>query len=308
MPTAIERLTRLQEEMNQANQFLDQLNLDRYLSFLELDGLLYIHYYGLTHREYLDEEEEELPYNQLPIFEVLSSPEVAGRTASLTFDGPDEGADGTRDWNFDWLLAQDVTFPELRELVIQPSPLGAHKLTVVSSTEGDYEENGSLARWLSRAPKLARLTTPSAPNAEFFGVEHAALYSMQVAAGNDAQDFILNLSRKASPFIWYLDWEEVHNFHMGMWEEGATPFEHFEALVTSRACPNYLTLRNPKLTDDQIRKLAALQRETDRGRSFWLRVLLTSYGLSVRNGDNGFWIEREASGKWRNSLGNEGGR
>jgi hypothetical protein len=49
---------------------------------------------------------------------VLSLPEVASRVASLTFDGPDEGANGTRDWDFSWLLAQEVTFPELEQLII----------------------------------------------------------------------------------------------------------------------------------------------------------------------------------------------
>jgi hypothetical protein len=297
MPTAIERLTRLQEEMAQTGW--DDRSLDRYLSFFEVNSLLYVHYYGLTRREHYGENEEDLPANQLRIFEVLSLPEVASRIASLTFDGPDEGANGTRDWDFDWLLAQDVTFPELRTLVIQPSTLEAHNLTIVDS---------AFAGWLSSAPKLAQLTTPSAPEAAFFEVEHESLYSAQVSAGWDHEDFILNLSRKRSPFIWYLDWNEVHNFHRDMWEDGATPFEHFEALVTSPACPNHLTLRNPKLSDDQLKKLAALQREACRGRSFWLRTLFTSYGYDVSNDDNGFWIEREASGRWRNSLGKEGHR
>jgi hypothetical protein len=297
--------------MNRANMPDWSVEETRRLSFFEVGGLLHVHYYGLTRREYdweEEEEEEELDENQLPIFETLSLPEVASRVASLTFDGPDEGANSTRDWDFGWLLAQDVIFPELKTLIIRPSQLEAHNFTVINGPAGGYEESGALAEWLSKAPKLWQLTTPSATNAEFFEVEHESLHSMRVDAGYDAQDFILNLSRQPSPFVWNLDWNEVHNFHLDVWEKGATPLDHFEALFSSPACPTSITLRNPKLSDEQVKKLAALQREKSRGRTLFMRVFRTSYGLSASVDANGFWYEREASGRWRNSVGNEGDR
>jgi hypothetical protein len=308
MPTAIERLTELQEEMNRAN--MSHWNLDemRRLSFFQVGGLLHVHYYGLTRREYDEEAEElenEIKARQLPIFEVLSLPEVASRVTSLTFDGPDEGANGTRDWDFTWLLAQEATFPELQTLIIQPSPPEAHNYTVLGL---GYEADGQLAGWLSKAPKLSQLTTPSAPNAEFFQVEHKMLSWMRVNAGYDQANFILNLSQKPTPMMVELDWCEIHNKHLDAWEEDATPYEHFEALFSSPGCPRHITLCNPNLSDEQIRKLIALQRETCRGRHSSLRIRYTSFGLSTSSDDNGFWLEREPSGKWRNSAGNEGGR
>jgi hypothetical protein len=305
MPNAMERLTQLQAEMNRANMPPWDLGEMCRLSFFEVGGLLYVDYYGLTFREYDEEAEEienDIKARQLPIFEVLSLPEVASRVTSLTFDGPDEGANGTRDWDFTWLLAQDVTFPELKTLIIKPSPMEAHNVTVLG-----YEADGQLAGWLSKAPKLRKLTTPSAPNAEFFDVEHKMMSWMRVNAGYDPANFILNLSHKPTPMMATLDWCEIHNRHMDAWEQGATSFEHFEALFSSPGCPPHLTLRNPKLNDEQIRKLVALQRETCRGRHSSLRIFYTSYGMSTSADGDGSWIEREPSGRWRNSAGNEGG-
>jgi hypothetical protein len=168
-----------------------------------------------------------------------------------------------------------------------------------------YEENGQLAKWFAKAPKLWALTTPSAPNAKFFEVEHESLYSMRVNAGYDPQDFILNLSRKSSPLIWNLDWSEVQNNLIGA-EEAATPYEHFEALFSSTACPGDVTLRNPKLSEEQVKKLGVLQRETCRGRSSVLTIYHTYYGLRMHADSDGSWFESEPGGKWRNSRGKEG--
>jgi hypothetical protein len=309
MPTAIQHLTELREELNRRNTPHSSLEEMQYLNFFEVGDLLHIQYHGLPWRapwledDYDPEAEEEVDDRRLPIYETLVVPEVAERVATLTFDGPDEGMNGTRDWDFNWLLAQEVNFPELETLVIQPSPMEAHNFTVLG-----YEADGQLAAWLSKAPKLRHLTTPSAPNAEFFKVEHEMLSWMRVNAGYDAAKFILNLSHKLTPMIATLDWSEVHNWHMDAWEEGATPYEHFEALFSSPGCPPTITLRNPNLSEEQIRKLVALQRETCSGRHSSLRIYYTSYGLSTHAHDDGFWIEREPSGRWRNSAGNEGDR
>jgi hypothetical protein len=132
---------------------------------------------------------------------------------------------------------------------------------------------------------------------------------MRVNAGYDAADFILNLSRQPSTCVYDLDWGEVHNFYMRGWGEGATPSEHFEALFSSPAGPRDVILRNPNLSDEQIRKLAARWRETLRSgedSQLSLRVFRYSYGLSIESRGDGFWCETEPSGRWRNSLGSEG--
>ena len=141
------------------------------------------------HREpdWLSDEEDETPSGRLPFFEILANPEVASKVGTLYLDGtPDSGANGTREWDFSWLLAQDVTFPELKALLITYDPLNDDRLTIL-------EDGGQLAGWLKRAPKLERLETPSAPDAEFFKVEHEPLSSMRVYSGWYPENFILNL-------------------------------------------------------------------------------------------------------------------
>jgi hypothetical protein len=263
MPTAIERLRQLHEKMNRVNTtdwWVQEMNR---LLFFEVDGLLHIEYYG--REPWFDEDEEAM----LRIYETLSLPEVANRIASLAFDGPDEGANGTRAWDFSPLLAQDVTFPELKTLIIEPSPLEYHNTTIVGT---GYEESGQLAGWVAKAPRLVHLTAPSAPNAEFFEVGHQSLCSMRVDAGYDAHDFILNLSRSSTPKLHTLDFGEVDNFHLDLWEEGATPYEHYEALFRSKACPATVTLRNPNLAADQMAALKAMHMRGS------IKVIRTSVG------------------------------
>jgi hypothetical protein len=122
---------------------------------------------------------------------------------------------------------------------------------------------------------------------------------MRVNAGYDAANFILNLSRKPTPMTASLDWGEIHNWDRRYWEEEATPYEHLEALFSSPACPSDVILRNPNLTDEQIKKLAVLQPEACRGRPDFLlslRVFRTSYGLAIVAPGDGYQRERGTSG------------
>jgi hypothetical protein len=281
MASAAERLAKLQAEINQTNRPDWDPEEIRRLNFWEVGGLLHIEYYGLFNREYewpLVTGEDEGDPRMLPVFETLALPEVAHKTASLSFDGPDEGHNGTRDWDFGWLLEQETSFPELRRLVITPTKIGDYNFTVVSSTfyheAGNYQKRGQFAEWLKKAPKLEHLTTPSAPEEAFFQVGHRSLRSMRVDAGFDPETFILNLSRSTSPRLDWLDFGESNIFHKDLWEEYATPYEHYEALFRSPACPGAVVIRNPNLTDEQLEALAALQQKTRRGRAF-LQVIRT---------------------------------
>jgi hypothetical protein len=300
MPSAREILTRFQTEFNQSNDSDSPLEDGHRLSFIEVDGLFHIEYRGLVHREpdWLSEEEDEMPSGKLPFFEILADPAVAGKVATLYLDGsPDSEANGTRQWDFGWLLAQDVTFPELKSLVMTYDPLNDDRLTIL-------EDGGQLAGWLKKAPKLERLETPSAPNASFFKVEHEPLSSMRVYSGWYPEEFILNLSRLQKPFIQHLDWSEVHPWNVRDYKKEVTPYEHFEALVTSPACPPSLTLRNPELDEDQIKQLVRLHRETGKQQG-WRRtsfeVFRTSYRFKASSDGDLAWrgLERHTfDDKW----------
>jgi hypothetical protein len=289
MPSARELLTKFQAELNESNYSGSGLETLNRLTFVEVDGLFHIEYYGLTHSEdFWEEEEEEDPRLRLPVFELLANPEVAAKVASLSLDGrPDSGANGVREWDFSWLLAQDVTFPELRSLLIPYFPLEDDRLTIL-------EDGGQLTGWLKKAPKLERLETPSAPDAEFFKVEHEPLTYMRVYGGGYDEEFILNVSRLPAPLTWSLDWSEVHPWNLTKWQyrKEVIPYAHFEALVTSPGCPPSLTLRNPELDEDQIKQLVRLHRETGkrmgwRGTGF--DVFRTSYRYSSTSDSTLAW-------------------
>jgi hypothetical protein len=300
MRSALESLTELQAEMNHANEPYVGIEDMRRLCFFEVGELLHIDYYGPYRRDY-DEEEEDagISDNQLRLFETLVQPEVASRVASLILAGPDEGCDCTKEWDFSWLLAQDVTFPELENLIIRPAPLEAHNRAMVGCGQ---EESGQLAGWLSRAPKLRKLTTPSAPNSAFFEVEHEPLYSMQVGAGWDHQDFILNLGRQSSPTVAILDWDDVHN-DICEWQESAVPYQHYEALFTSPGCPGDVILRHPNLSDEQLMNLVDLHRKTRRGSYTSLRVFRMSYRLNAHADPLGGHWETDELGNQTNHPG-----
>jgi hypothetical protein len=212
MASAVDRLTELQREISQENDDWDSDNPERLL-FSEHGGLLYVEYYGPgMMMKYI-------------VFEALCLPEVASRMRSLTFRGPDQGSNGTKFWNFDALLERRPSFPELKKLVIEPSPLEYHNYTVIGGPS--FMDDGQLKEWLVRAPQLEHLTTPSAPNAQFFEVGPHPLAELRVEAGYDAQNFILHLSRASRessfPYLRDLDFGEVRYHPREDWNATRTP-------------------------------------------------------------------------------------
>src|SRR5258708_1748872 len=125
----------------------------------------------------------------------LTDVAVADSIVSVDLRGPDEGTNGTRNWDLSTITESGVFFPKLRHLSIEQTKPTDHNRSIVAQT---YEEDGVLARILSKAPALEVLATPSAPNADFFQVGHRALEYLSVDAGYDHQHFIANLPLSTS--------------------------------------------------------------------------------------------------------------
>jgi hypothetical protein len=168
---AMDRLTRLQSEMEQRN---DDAGGGGGITFDESGGLLAVAYYG-------DWEEEAL----LPVFEALRDTVVVEVLGALAFAGADEGANGTKFWDFGPLLERRVTFARLQTLSVELYEPQNHNRPIVcrSTSETGYEEDGELAEWLDLAPHLEHLTTPSAPDNRFFLRSTHPLRSLRVDAG-----------------------------------------------------------------------------------------------------------------------------
>jgi hypothetical protein len=189
------------------------------------------------------------------VLATLGDPAVAAVLRSLTLRGPDEGSNGTREWDLEPLLASGATFPVLESVEIEQNAPGAHNRTIVSA-DGAYDEGGVLARLLQAAPALEELVSPSAPSPAFFAVDRHPLQVLGVHAGYDTRDFVLHLAGSTCfPKLRALEWGDYDERYMADYAERVTPFDHYRKLFASPALGGVtnLVLRNPSLSDDEIR-------------------------------------------------------
>lgn len=247
MPDAAALLTDLQRRLlADTDLTIPFYDYDRLL-FLQAGDLLHVEYYGL----YCDD-----PFRQ--VLETLARPEVAARLAVLRFDGPDDGANGTREWDFSPLLDSEALFPRLTSVRVALHQSGDHNRPLIGS---GYEEGGMIARLLDRMPNLRDLMVPSAPDAAFFDRPPHPLATLCVDAGYDHQDFILHLSRSSCfPDLLQLDFGDVDEEDADDYPAACVPFEHYVALFQAPAFASaHLRLRNAPLTAEQIQQLTNLR-------------------------------------------------
>src|ERR1043165_4764398 len=122
------------------------------------------------------------------------------------------GANGTRNWDFTPLVESSAVFPQPTSFFIEPSAPEHHNQTIIAK---DYDEDGMIARLLTRFPRIESLTTPSAPNASFFEIGIRPLVYLRVDAGYDTQNFILNLSKSSCfPSLRLLDYGDYNERYM----------------------------------------------------------------------------------------------
>ncbi|AOI75412.1 MULTISPECIES: hypothetical protein [Burkholderia] len=195
----------------------------------------------------------------------LAEPEVASLVTDLVFSGPDEGANGTREWDFGPLLDSDAHFPILRSLYVRPTEPADHNLSMIVRRDRIMQEGGEIARFVAKAPFLAELTVPNAPDARFFDVPLPYLSRLRIGGCYDTQQFIDRLAGSDNlPSLGRLDFSESTELHSA-WkhERGAgciTPFDAYERLLKSRTGQRLhaLYLRNTCLDLDALEALQAL--------------------------------------------------
>jgi len=99
-------------------------NMDPQLYFMQRDDLFDITFFGMGEEDYKTRssaelfEEEFSAYPFVAFLELLSQQEIANRIISLRFEAPDEGANGTKEWDFKRLVDSGVTFPNLRHFSV----------------------------------------------------------------------------------------------------------------------------------------------------------------------------------------------
>lgn len=196
----------------------------------------------------------------------LREPAVADALMSLCFTGPDEGANGTREWEFTSLLDSDVQFPRLRSLAITPTAPEHHNGSLIQRAGSIMEEDGEIARFVAKTPLLADLTIPNAPDAAFFEVALPHLHSLRIGGGSDTQHFVENLARAHTlPALGTLDFTESTELQF-TWADvreadAVTPFAAYERLFASEAFNPVHTfrLRNSALDAAQLQALQAMR-------------------------------------------------
>jgi hypothetical protein len=243
---AIRLLTELQDAWAEVNAMASPEFITR-LSVTIVHQKLHLDFYG-------DAMEE--PFQQL--LDVVVQPEVASHLCSLKIGGPDEGANGTRNWDLTKLVDGEVIYPQLRLFKVEQNKSTDHNRTIVASV---YDEDGVLGTLLSKSPNLEQLTTPSAPSANFFKAGHRPLRYLNVDAGFATQCFISNLAECSFfPDLTCLEFGEYNETYMDDYALQCTPFEDYLKLFQSIAFRSVRSFiwRNPVCTQEQIKQLKSL--------------------------------------------------
>ncbi|MCA8279280.1 hypothetical protein LGN21_06760 [Burkholderia cepacia] len=195
----------------------------------------------------------------------LALRDVADLVTDLAFSGIDEGANGTREWDFGPLLDSDARFPMLRSLYVRPTEPADHNQSMIVRRDLIMQEGGEIARFAAKAPFLAELTVPNAPDARFFDVPLAHLERLRIGGGDDTQQFIDRLADCDNlPSLGWLDFSESTALHSTWKRErdagSVTSFDAYERLLKSRAGQRLrrLTLRNTCLDREALEALQAL--------------------------------------------------
>lgn len=250
MASATEQLQSLQERISQTSErSLLDVEMQK-LYFTHSRGLLYVAYYGSSYNEtYAD------------FLQTICIPEIAEQLGELTIQGPDEGANGTRNWDFSGLVDSGVEFPRLNTFFVEPTEPDHHNQTIIGA---DYEEEGQIGHLLTQMPALQFLTVPSAPDADFFERGEHPLAILRVESGYDHQSFIANFSRSSCfPHLRMLDFGDYNQRYMEDYVQQCTPFADYEALFRSQAFRNIsgrgFVLRNSVLSAVQLAELRRMQ-------------------------------------------------
>ncbi len=188
----------------------------------------------------------------------LRSPETSKTLAAVRMSGPDEGSNGTKNWDLSELVAGEHLFPMLRSFHVERGLPGEHNRAIVAES---YEEDGVLARLLEKAPDLMSLSSPSAPDSDFFQVRNRPLRSLKVDAGYDHQNFIDNLANSSCfPDLTCLEFGEYNESYMDDFEASCTPFSHYAKMFRSKTGRNLQSFvwRNPIVTQEQLSELRTI--------------------------------------------------
>lgn len=248
--TALKKIQAIQRQLNRSkdrykNYFYYPNEGYMRLMVADIGERLVVEYYGHCHS---DEKSWEL------VQKVLVDPKVAPFIAVLRFSGPDEGANGNREWDFSVLLDHSKTFfPALVSLEIQTTQTQMHnKITVCED---------QLVPLLKLFPKVRELVIPQCPTPDFFSLKFKHLSGLTLGMSFQTHQFIRHLANSRNlPALTKIDFSDSAAFTLKTkpsagW--GATAFEDYEYLFNSAFFNQVgvFFIRNAQLTKAQFQTL-----------------------------------------------------
>lgn len=253
MNAAFNKLHHLQGEIHSPSNAKLPDEYQDTLMFCEIAGLIKIDFYG----DLFDESEA---LNRL--LQTIIQSDVSPFIKSIRFSAPDEGANGTRTWDFSIIVNSKASFPNLTNFYVEGTQPEHHNRSVIS---GDfYEEDGMIAGLIRKMPSLLSLSVPSAPNQDFFRIASHPLRYLAVQAGYDTQDFILHLSKSLCfPDLRHLDFTDYQETYADDYEANCTPFSHYKELFLSPAFDRMrmVVIRNPLCSPAEIAELKSARKD-----------------------------------------------
>ncbi len=140
MNEIIEKLTSLQKLIRKQNsERLSEFDADKESLMFSIteDNLLKIYFYGTESRKI--------------VMDFLSSQDVAQKLKYISFDSPDEGANGTNNFDFTVLIESKEIFSNLKDFSVRLTQLNDHNQTIIGEV---YEEDGQIAKLMKKMPNL----------------------------------------------------------------------------------------------------------------------------------------------------------
>ena len=242
------RIEALREELGAQPSAVTPLRDLNRADYIATDAGTHLFYFGSFYDE---------PFEAL--VRAVSADEVANDLLTLTIDGPDDGANGTRNLDLSQFTEGAVQFPKLRHFEVARSRPEFHNQTVIAET---YHEDGQIGRLVGKSPNLKTLIVPSAPAANFFECNLGTLRTLDVDAGYDAQNFINALADCSTlSNLEVLAWGEYSQTDTEDWKAEVTPLQTMMRLLQSPAFAHLslFVLRNPTYTENELAKLGAIR-------------------------------------------------
>lgn len=203
----------------------------------------------------------ETNYGFAKFLDFLTHQKFADHITTLHFTGPDQGADGMRNWDFSRIINSKIVFPKLKSFSVSLTDYGDHNLSCIGANI--YSEDGMIAVLITKMPNLHFLSIPSAPNIDFFKIESHPLKKLTIQAGANHEYFIDNLADNNNfKSLLYLDYTDYLDDSFITETDNYTSFESYKKLVQSNTFKNTeqftFKLRDKNLTQEQLFELQRL--------------------------------------------------